>query len=157
MFQDDMNRLYFLCFALTAEHGKAEQCFLAAMEDCLKADGVFQNCAQRWSRRMVILRATQMLRPVRSPDENLPLPSGSSQSEALAAPAVLAALIDLPSFERFVYVMSVLERYSVQECAVLLHSSRKEVFQARNRAILQLANILGESRDDTAELAASAD
>jgi hypothetical protein len=44
----------------------------------------------------------------------------------------------LPSFERFVFVMSVLERYSEQECSLLLGCTRAEVIDARSRALREL-------------------
>jgi hypothetical protein len=41
-------------------------------------------------------------------------------------------------FERFVYVMSVLERYSDLDCSVLLGCARREVVGARIRAFQQI-------------------
>ena len=41
-------------------------------------------------------------------------------------------------FERFVFVMSVLEQYSDQECLLLLASSPREIREARARAFAQL-------------------
>src|ERR1039458_4345738 len=41
--------------------------------------------------------------------------------------------------ERFVFVMSVLERYSDQDCSVLLSCSRQDVGETRMRALLHVA------------------
>jgi DNA-directed RNA polymerase specialized sigma24 family protein len=49
-----------------------------------------------------------------------------------------AAILGLRPFERFVYVMSVLERYSDQDCSVLLGCARQDVVAAQNRAFQQL-------------------
>ncbi len=42
-------------------------------------------------------------------------------------------------FEPFVFVMSVLEIYSDQDCSVLLGCSRQDVGETRMRALLHLA------------------
>ena len=55
-------------------------------------------------------------------------------------PAELAAVIELPPFERFVFVLSVLERYSDQECSLLLNTNRGEVTAARTHALQSIGN-----------------
>jgi len=50
----------------------------------------------------------------------------------------IAAVLGLESFDRFVFVMSVLEGYSDHECAILLGAARREVIEARARALKQL-------------------
>jgi hypothetical protein len=50
----------------------------------------------------------------------------------------MAAILELRPFERFVYVISVLERYSDQDCSVLLECARRDVVAARIRAFQQL-------------------
>jgi hypothetical protein len=49
-----------------------------------------------------------------------------------------AAVLQLEPFERFVYVMSVLERYSDLDCTVLLGCARRDVIAARIRALQQI-------------------
>ena len=53
-------------------------------------------------------------------------------------PAEIAGIIELPAFERFAFVMSVLEHISDQECSLLLDCSRGEVSAARSRALQQM-------------------
>jgi hypothetical protein len=48
------------------------------------------------------------------------------------------AVLALEPFERFVYVLTVLERYSEHECSVLLGCARRDVIAARVRALQQL-------------------
>jgi len=45
----------------------------------------------------------------------------------------------LQNFERFVFVLCVLERYRDHECALLLGCSASEVREARTQAIEELA------------------
>ena len=50
----------------------------------------------------------------------------------------IAAILELRPFERFVYVMSVVEGYSDQACSVLLGCTRRDVIAARIRALQQI-------------------
>jgi hypothetical protein len=58
---------------------------------------------------------------------------------ALEADPNLARVLGLNAFERFVFVMSVLEAYSNQECSLLLGCLRRDVANARTLAITRLA------------------
>ena len=51
-----------------------------------------------------------------------------------------AAILELGAFERFVFVMSVLEGHSERECATLLRCSRRDVMIARVLALTRLGN-----------------
>jgi hypothetical protein len=54
----------------------------------------------------------------------------------------IAAVLALEPFERFVYVMTVLERYSDQDCSLLLGCARRDVVAARTRAFEQIARAM---------------
>jgi len=53
----------------------------------------------------------------------------------------MTAILNLAPFDRFVYVMSVLEHYSDHECSVLLGCSRRDVIAARNRALEEIVSV----------------
>ena len=55
-------------------------------------------------------------------------------AEQVENPAVLR----LEPFERFVYVMSVLERYSDLDCSVILGCARRDAIAARIRGLPQI-------------------
>ena len=42
VFDEDMNSLYLLSFLLTADHEKAEQCFVSGLEDAVEGNPVFK-------------------------------------------------------------------------------------------------------------------
>jgi DNA-directed RNA polymerase specialized sigma24 family protein len=46
----------------------------------------------------------------------------------------------LADFDRFVFVMSVLEHYSEHDCALLLGCPPREIREGRTRALKELAN-----------------
>ena len=50
----------------------------------------------------------------------------------------ITAILKLPTFERFAFVMSVLEGYSDHECALHLACMRADVTAARTRALEQM-------------------
>ena len=53
--------------------------------------------------------------------------------------ATIASVLALEDFDRFVFVMSVLERYPDKECSDLLGCSEQDVREARMRALQQIA------------------
>ena len=64
--------------------------------------------------------------------------------------AVVAAITSLPPFERFVYVVSVLEKYPDRECATLLDCTPGQVIEARTQALLQLVRVGDQRAAETA-------
>jgi hypothetical protein len=135
IFREDMNRLYLLSLLLTGDQVKAESCFVLGLEDVGKGNPVFREWAQSWARRTIIQKAIEMIQP--RPTDG----STSEAAEAGHAPAELSemvAVVELPVFERFAFVMSVLERISDQECSLLLDCSRSEVSTARRRAFQRI-------------------
>jgi DNA-directed RNA polymerase specialized sigma24 family protein len=57
----------------------------------------------------------------------------------------VGAVLGLADFERFVFVLCVLERYREHECALLLNCSASEVREARTQAIEELADFRGRA------------
>ena len=135
IFEQDADRLYLLSWLLTADHSKAERCFAGGLEDSAKNSRVFKEWAASWARRMVVQNAIRMLRP-QSADSR---PSNRAADHATERPEI-SAVLALPPFERFVFVMSVLERYSDQDCALLLDCTRREVMAARARALQRIGS-----------------
>jgi hypothetical protein len=147
VFDEDMNQLYQLAFLLTADHEKAEQCFVSGLNDVVKGNPVFKEWARSWARRAVILNAVRAINP-RPRDGNgrgrsSPGPI-DNHPKALPAgqPLEIAAVLELGAFERFVHVITVCERHSDQECAVLLGCTRRDVVAARTRAFQQIGSAM---------------
>jgi hypothetical protein len=144
VFDEDMNSLYLLSYLLTADHGRAEQCFVSGLEDAVDGNPVFKEWARSWARRVIIVNAVRVINP-RPREENGRSNSAtvSSNSEAPAVEQIeIAAVLALERFERFVYVMTVLERYSDQDCSLLLGCTRRDVVAARARAFEQLGRAI---------------
>jgi hypothetical protein len=74
-------------------------------------------------------------RPV---EEHAPSSFDSGGTTRAVEQVVTAAVLQVEPFERFVDVMSVLERYSDLDCFVFLGCARRDVIAARIRALQQL-------------------
>jgi hypothetical protein len=135
VFHEETDSLYRLSFLLTADREKAEQCFVSGFEDSVNGSPVFKEWARSWARRTIIQNAVRLINP--HPTEEHAPPSLNSDGKSLAGEEVeIAAVLELGPFERFVYVISVLERYSDQDCSVLLGCAQRDVIAARIRALL---------------------
>ena len=154
IYVEQMNSLYLLSLLLTADPQKAEQCFLSGFDESVSIKSVFKERAHLWARRSIIFQAIRLLCP-RPNDENesneaRPWPligrvpgnvPGTIRAEVLAYPN-FARIIGLNAFERFIFIMSILEKYSDQECSALLGCFRRDVISARTAAIRRLANLV---------------
>jgi DNA-directed RNA polymerase specialized sigma24 family protein len=137
VFHQDMDVLYWLALALTNDEDRAEQCFVSGLEECIAGNSVFQEWARSWSRRVVIKNAVRLM----SPRPGMILPSlviRRKERPAGEAEVALATLAQLEPFDRFVFVMTVLEGYTDQDCATLLGCSSAQLVEARLRAFHQV-------------------
>ena len=146
IYLEQVNSLYLLSLLLTTDPQKAEKCFVLGFGDSVDNNSVFKERANLWARRCIILHAIQLLCP-RPSDENELNEAGLSQligevpAEVRAYPN-LARIVVLNAFERFVFIMSVLEKYSDQECSLLLGCFRRDVINARTAAIRRLTSVV---------------
>jgi len=142
VFREDMNGLYQLSLLLTGNHEMAEKCFVAGIEDCVEENRVFREWARSWAKRIIVANAIRELKPhpsllISSPSTTA---SSSEQSNGTGGHFDLETVLRLEDFERFVFVMSVLENYSHHDCALLLGCSDLEIRQARLHALEELAS-----------------
>jgi hypothetical protein len=146
IYVEEMNGLFLLSLLLTADPQKAEQCFLSGFEDSVRNNYVFKERAHSWARRSITLRAIRLLcpRPGEETESNgarLSLLIGNVPAEVQAYPD-FARIVALNSFERFVFIMSILEKYSAQECSLLLGCFRRDVINAQVTAVRHLARVV---------------
>jgi hypothetical protein len=146
IFHQEMNGFYLLSFLLTGDREKAEQCFVSGLDDSVKGNPVFKEWARSWARRAVIQNAVQIINPRPRPingngngHSNAGLINGKGKTLPVEQEEI-AVVLELEPFERFVYVISVLERYSDQDCSVLLGCPRRDVLAARTCALQQIGS-----------------
>ena len=139
---EDFDRLYQLSFLLTGDRQNAENCFVACVEACADENRVFSEWVRAWTIRAVVENAIRELtpRPTRSNSFSQPdLRTRESTSPTGYFDA--DTLLGLADFDRFVFVLRVLEGFPENECALLLGSSRSQIREACTRAIKKLARI----------------
>ena len=135
VFETAMPNLHLLALLLTAKADKAEQCFVAGLEDCLQGNPIFKEWSLSWAKRAIIKRAIAVISPAIGREQ----PVIREADQMGKSDARLSAVMELAPFERFVFVMSVLEGYSDQECCVLLDCTRRDIAEARVQAVQQVA------------------
>jgi DNA-directed RNA polymerase specialized sigma24 family protein len=137
IFDQDMGSLYSLALLLTGSDETAQQCFLDALVDCRTGSTVFPEWARSWSRRAVIKSAIRLFEPA---FRNLTaVVSGKTRAIASSVHPDARVVLELDLFERFVFVITVLEDYPTRECAALLGRSPHEVQQAQVQAFQAIA------------------
>ena len=163
VFEEDLHGLYQLSFLLTGDPQKAERCFVAGLEDCVKESRVFREWARTWAKRVIVKNAIRELHPQsRHSNSSARVPimfSANRQLSGASGHFDIDAVSGLADFERFVFVLCVLESYREHECALLLGCWDSEVREARTQAIEQFANLRsgGSNRYDGHERSGQAE
>ena len=158
VFHNDMAALYQLALLLTADHKKAESIFVGGIDECINGNPVFKVWARQWARRVIITSAIRVVAPLPGalcPDfvENDPAAIRRGHDAAVQHTAVQHTAVQhtevqrapqltvtgLAPFNRFVFVMTVLERLCDKDCATLLGCSRAAIVAARVQALQQIA------------------
>ena len=140
VFRHDAKRLYLLAFLLIANHQESEQCFELTVEKAFKERSVFKEWVRFWIKRRLIENAIEIVSPA-SARNRQKHDLCSAEPRETQREREIAIVTKLAPFERFVFVMSVLESYSTWDCALLLGSGMNEVAQARMRALLRLPDL----------------
>ena len=134
IFTEEMHSLYLLSFLLTADQDRAEQCFIGGLGECVEGIGAFMEWSRLWARRAIIKQAMLMVRP--SPSDTDHWSPIHAKAAAAALPnGLFAAILSLSAFERFVFVMSILEGLADRDCQCLLKCTQRDIVIARELAL----------------------
>jgi hypothetical protein len=149
MFAEEMDSLYWLAFLLTADNNMAEQCFVGGLGEHVNQTHVPTERSRSWARRAIMEDAIRIIRPVPEKSANGCFVNVESPNVDTRIP--FAVIVSLRAFERFVFVMSVLEGQSDEDCQSLLRCTRQELVMARNGALsLFVESSLGYERNGEA-------
>jgi DNA-directed RNA polymerase specialized sigma24 family protein len=149
IFTEDMGVLYLLSFLLTGDRDKAEECFVASIGECTQGRRIFKEWARSWARRTVIQSAIRLTAPWQDRQSAM-RPAAARVPDKLPSElhAEVSAILRLEPLERFVFVMSTLERYSDHECSILLGYSRNDAAGARARGLQQLGREMTRQKSE---------
>ena len=144
IFTEDMSALYLLSLLLTGDRDKAEECFVAGIGESTRGSRVFKEWARSWARRTIIQSAIRLIMPRYRTDRTTrnPVSPRGLNYVPLALEAEVCAILELAPLERFVFVMSVLERYSEHDCSILLGCARRDVAAALAGALQHLGRLM---------------
>jgi len=139
VFECERVRLQRLSLLLTANSEAGKRCLTRAFRECISSSSVSKEWALSWTRRVVIRNAINL---VMSPGGETLDNTRDETGNGLVAfshddsPAVIAdyeSILDLPELDRFVFVICVLENYSMYDCALLLDRSLRDINEALHR------------------------
>lgn len=144
IFTEDVNSLYLLSLLLTGDPEKAEQCFVEGIGESTRGNHVFKEWARSWARRTIIQSAIRLVNPR---ERSMTTTQAVDVVRVMhRIPAILhsevCAILELAPLDRFVFVISVLERYSENDCSILLGCARREIAPTRARALKRLVTLL---------------
>jgi DNA-directed RNA polymerase specialized sigma24 family protein len=128
-----------LALLLTANSEAAQRCLIRAFRECIASSSVSKEWILSWTRRVVIRNAISLVMDPGDQsfvDTNDDADNGLtaiSPDDSVGAFAESESILGLPEFERFVFVICVLERYSIHDCALLLGKAPREVNETRHR------------------------
>jgi hypothetical protein len=143
VFADNLKQLYVFSFLLTGDQDLAERCFVAGLEESVRSNCVFSEWARSWAMRTIVQNAVRALQPYPC-HGSTSFSDTSRRGGCESIPAgdfELYRVLELEDFERFVFVMSVLERYSDHDCGLLLGCSLQKVREARIRALDRMGEL----------------
>src|SRR5215468_1082288 len=145
IFTEDLNSLYLLSLLLTGDPESAEKCFVEGIGESTKGNRVFKDWARSWARRTIVQSAIRLIGPRKSSVTGPRTIDIAQVTDKI--PIVLqeevGAILELAPLERFVFVMSVLERFSDHDCSILLGCARRDLATVRTRAMQRLVMLLG--------------
>jgi len=150
IFTQEMSALHLLSFLLTGDREKAEECFISGIGESAKANRVFKEWARTWTRRTIIQSAIRLIAPLQHSERAMRSTTavGTMDKLPIVSQAEVAAILELNPLERFVFVMSALERYSDHECSILLGCGTRDVIDARTRALQHLGQLMESQKSE---------
>jgi hypothetical protein len=131
----NLQPLYVLALLLTGTHTEAEQCFVTTIEVAISTKSIFKGWESSWSKRCLIINAVgRVFRPNERPGKQ----QGIYEGDVERGRCTVDTVASLAPMQRFVFVITVLEKYSEHECALLLGCTSREVREARIQALRQV-------------------
>jgi hypothetical protein len=147
VFESERADLQRLALLLTANSEAAKRCLIRTFRECIASSSVYKEWVLSWTRRTVIRNAISL---VMGPGGQSFVNKNDDADRGLIAFSlddspgtfvVPESILDLPELDRFVFVICVLERYSMCDCALLLGKSPRDINDARQRVGNQIGQI----------------
>lgn len=147
----ELRSLHKLAFLLTTNYAQAQECILLALDHAFEEQGVHIEWAQCWTKRAVIKNAIRIVFGDAALTERTREHWVDSEPGSLAS-SMINGITRLAPLERFLYVLSVLEKFSDRECSVMLSCCLDDVAEGRIRALRRLPTFDAASRRQSGEM-----
>jgi DNA-directed RNA polymerase specialized sigma24 family protein len=147
VFESERAGLQRLALLPTVNSESARRCLIRAFRECIARGAVSREWVLSWARRKIICNAISLVMGpgsqslVNTNDDAGCGPNPFYPDDVLDPIAAPELICELPELERLVFVICVLERYSIHDCALLLGKSPREVKDLRNRVSNQVGRI----------------
>lgn len=136
LFSAEISDFFRLSLQLTSNQEKAERCLILAMKDCSRAQTIFIDFARVWARRMISRNAIHLIQ-----SDGLETACGSQSTELQNEnQRKMAPALGPAELARLAFVICAVEHLSVQDCALLLGKSPRDVNEAIVRAGSQITS-----------------
>ena len=152
LFECERLTLRRLALLLTANAEAAEHCLVRALGECMANYSVSREWALVWARRVVIRNAINVVMDAEEQSfkgmygDAVGDSTAFSEDRSLGRAATSKAILALPDLDRFVFVICVLERFSIHDCALLLGRSPRDIDEAHRKVVNQIEQV-NESND----------
>ena len=160
VFRERYSELYWLAFLLTGDQQQSVQAFTNALDAEDGANPFFRSWMVSWARRLVIASAlrviaSQLRESVRRVElsrfKDLVCPDGPPPAtwtgfQGLTKPEVERAVLAIDLFPRCALLLTVFERLSVQDTAVLLGAEEALVRKAQGLGLIELTRNIARGR-----------
>lgn len=143
-FASQMSAMFQLALLLNADVETAEECLIDAMRECLEAEQVYKRFIGVWARRAVIRHGIRLAGARHldgagiNSEIDVPCPAHDTPNLPPIASCEYGAIFSLRTFERLVYVLAIIEGYTVSDCALLLGKPPSDIRCALEEAAAQV-------------------
>jgi DNA-directed RNA polymerase specialized sigma24 family protein len=147
--EDHAAELHWLAYLLTGSQDRSFQALTKAVDTEDYANPVTADFMASWSRKLVIAAALETIRPqlresalrtARSedPDPATLAASKPSASQPMTTPEFENALLAIDVFPRCALLLTVFEKLSLEDAALLLNADKALVRKAQSQGLLEL-------------------
>jgi len=156
-FEDHAAELHWLAYLLTGSQDRSLQALTKAVDAEDYANPVTADFMASWSRKLVIAAALETIRPqlresalrtARSedPDPATLAASKPAASHRMTTPDFEHALLAIDVFPRCALLLTVFEKLSIEDAALLLNADKALVRKAQGQGLLELAGAAAGGR-----------
>jgi hypothetical protein len=156
IFEDHAAELQWLAYLFTGSHDRGVRAFTKALDLEDYANPAMADFMVSWSRKLVIGASLETIRPqlresawrtMRAEDPDPATLVALKPAGEMTAPELERALLAIDLFPRCALLLTVFEKLSVDDAALLLNADKALVRKAQNQGLLELAGGVAGGRD----------